>query len=192
MDQTWEFHGTLPLATVGDRAMPQWMRHGWVAPEGVDPAITVTVGVRDGVPECREIRITSQATGRPLRDKDLKDLRVDDEVERILAHFARSQDHQQDGVHLAFGDWMGAADSYEVQRETLRKLRRVRKQANSKITPAMLQEVAQVYRENVADRPTEAVARHFGKGDRTGGLYIKMAREKGFLGAAIPGRAGEQ
>jgi hypothetical protein len=46
-------------------------------------------------------------------------------------------------------------------------------------------------RANVSDKPTEAVAEHFDKG-HTAALYIKRARERGFLGPAIKGKAGEQ
>jgi len=49
-----------------------------------------------------------------------------------------------------------------------------------------------VYRANVNDRPTEAVAEHFGRQHRTATQYIKRARERGFLGPAIKGKAGEQ
>jgi hypothetical protein len=60
-----------------------------------------------------------------------------------------------------------------------------------KITDALLRELADVYRANVSDKPTEAVAEHFDKG-HTAALYIKRARERGFLGPAIKGKAGEQ
>lgn len=60
------------------------------------------------------------------------------------------------------------------------------------ITDELLREVADVYRANVDDRPTIAVAEHFGRQHRTAALYVKKARERGFLGAAAVGKAGEQ
>jgi hypothetical protein len=56
----------------------------------------------------------------------------------------------------------------------------------------MLREVAAVYRANVSSRPTEAVAEHFDRRHRTAALYVKRARECGFLGPATRGRAGER
>jgi hypothetical protein len=61
-----------------------------------------------------------------------------------------------------------------------------------KITDALLREVADIYRANVSDKPTEAVAEHFDKAHRRAALYIKRARKRGFLGPAIRGKAGEQ
>jgi hypothetical protein len=60
------------------------------------------------------------------------------------------------------------------------------------ITDDVLREVAEVYRANVSDRPTLAVAEHFDKGHSAAALYVKRARERGFLGPAAKGKAGEQ
>ena len=77
------------------------------------------------------------------------------------------------------------------RRDTL-AARDARASRKVKITDALLREVASVYRANVNDRPTEAVAEHFGRQHRTATQYIKRARERGFLGPAIKGKAGEQ
>jgi len=54
----------------------------------------------------------------------------------------------------------------------------------------MLREVATIYRASVSDKPTEAVAEHFGKQQRTAALHIKLARERGFLGPPTKGKRG--
>ncbi|MGH3475325.1 MAG: hypothetical protein ACRDQD_00645 [Nocardioidaceae bacterium] len=74
-------------------------------------------------------------------------------------------------------------------RSTSRQARAARK---VEITDDLLREVAGIYRANVTDRPTEAVAEHFDKAHRTAARYIELAREAGFLGAATRGKAGEQ
>jgi hypothetical protein len=76
--------------------------------------------------------------------------------------------------------------------EAARAARDARAARRVKITDALLREVATVYRANVNDKPTEAVAEHFGRQHRTATHYIKRARERGFLGSAIKGKAGEQ
>ena len=73
-----------------------------------------------------------------------------------------------------------------AQTEAARAARKV------KITDDLLREVADIYRATVFDKPTETVAEHFDKQHRTAALYIKRARERGFLGPAIKGKAGEQ
>ncbi len=73
--------------------------------------------------------------------------------------------------------------------ETRRAAREGRKR---KITDELLREVAEVYRDNLERNPTQAVADRFDKSHRTAALYVQHARDKGFLGAAIKGKAGEQ
>jgi hypothetical protein len=56
----------------------------------------------------------------------------------------------------------------------------------------LLREVAEVYRSNVDANPTEAVGRHLGVAERTARLYVRRARDAGFLGQAMRGQAGER
>ncbi len=60
------------------------------------------------------------------------------------------------------------------------------------MTDDFLKDVARVYRENVDNNPTMAVAQYTGRAHRTAALYVKQAREAGFLGAASRGKAGER
>lgn len=60
------------------------------------------------------------------------------------------------------------------------------------VTDELLRQVAQVYRDNINDNPTTAVAHHTGGAHRTAVLYVQQARQAGFLGAALPAKAGEQ
>ena len=76
--------------------------------------------------------------------------------------------------------------------EPVGTMRRARAGRKVKVTDDLLREVAEVYRANVSGKPTEAVANHFDRSHRTATLYIKRARDNGFLGAAIKGKAGER
>lgn len=80
----------------------------------------------------------------------------------------------------------------EDAHETIRQLRLVRWEARRRVTDDVLREVARIYRENVNRKPTSAVARHTERSHRTAALYVKQAREAGFLGPAILRKAGEQ
>jgi hypothetical protein len=48
--------------------------------------------------------------------------------------------------------------------------------------------VAEVYREHVSERPTEAVSRVFGVSHRTAARYVQQARESGHLPETTPGK----
>ncbi|MGY4642804.1 hypothetical protein [Cellulomonas sp. URHB0016] len=59
-----------------------------------------------------------------------------------------------------------------------RAIRGVRRQLRRKVTPELLAEVAEVYRENLpTGKPTLAVREHFGLAESTASLYVKRARE---------------
>jgi len=57
-----------------------------------------------------------------------------------------------------------------------------------RLTPALLAEVAQVYRARIDDRPTAAVAAAFGVAHRTAALYVQRAREAGLLPPTTRGK----
>jgi hypothetical protein len=63
--------------------------------------------------------------------------------------------------------------------------------ARRKVTDDVLRDVAEVYRREIGKNPTEAVADHLGVAMRTAGLYVRRARDAGFLGEALRGKAGE-
>lgn len=61
------------------------------------------------------------------------------------------------------------------------------------VTDAHLREVVQVYRDATAtkQRPKQTIARVFHVSTSTASRWIRAARDRGFLGDAIPGVAGE-
>ena len=62
--------------------------------------------------------------------------------------------------------------------EMKRTIRGLRQRARRRITPQVLTEVAQVYRDNLhTGAPTKAVAEHFGLASSTASLYVKRARD---------------
>lgn len=56
------------------------------------------------------------------------------------------------------------------------------------VTLAELEQVAEVYRQNIDNNPTEAVRRHFGYSARTASRRVNQAREKGLLSRTTQGR----
>lgn len=150
------------------------------------PVVTLACEVRDGVPQCREVRITSRDGGREVRAGDGRKLRIEDWLEGALADTAMPVTSRDAGSSTL------SAPRNHNRGETVRQVRVVRRQARRRVTDELLSEVAEVYRANVDDGPTAAVAARFVKSHRTAGLYVKQAREAGLLGQAVKGRAGEQ
>jgi hypothetical protein len=147
---------------------------------GRGPDIELTFEVRNGRHECRGARVSSpDDAAREVTASDLAGVRIDDTLEMAMEYIFRG----------STGD-----EASEIARgvEARRAARDARASRKVKITDALLREVASVYRANVNGKPTEAVASHFGRQHRTATQYIQKARERGFLGAAIKGKAGEQ
>ena len=167
------------LVQVGLAMVPKRFTVHLVDLENHGPDIKLTFEVRGGHYECREVRLVSpDDAGREVSSSDLCSIRIDDALEmatRVIYYTGGDEDNE-------------IARGVEAERE-VRKARAARK---VKITDTLLREVARVYKANVSHKPTEAVATHFDRQHRTAALYVKRARERGFLGPAIKGKAGEQ
>ncbi len=147
---------------------------------GRGPDIELTFEFRTGHHECREVRVSPpDDAGREIKAFDLASIRIDDTLEMAMKFMFFTGDEDNSEIEIARGV------------EAMRAARDARAARKVKITDELLQEVAQVYRANVNNKPTEAVAERFDKQHRTATQYIKRARERGFLGPAIKGKAGE-
>ncbi|MGH3737202.1 MAG: hypothetical protein ACRDT6_16535 [Micromonosporaceae bacterium] len=155
-------------------------------PTGDEPAWRMDFQVRDGVPQCRRLVVEATDSGRDIRSVDLR-LSVEGSLELAGRHVAVRRTVDESGrtrLVRDLGDLLSGA--------TLRAVRRTRQAARRTVTDEVLRDVAEVYRRNVADNPTEAVRAHLGVADRTARLYVRRARDAGFLGEALPGKAGER
>ncbi|HLZ37729.1 MAG TPA: hypothetical protein VKP64_08215 [Mycobacteriales bacterium] len=156
--------------------------------EDESPVVELHCEVRGEVPQCRGVTVTSKDNGREIVSSDLRRVRVEDLLELAVVHVALAVRESDKNGRVRLGLITGE----EGARATLRVTRQVRAEARRKMTPALLREVAEVYRASIGDRPTQAVARHFGVAHRTAALYVKKAREARELRPAVRGRGGEQ
>jgi hypothetical protein len=172
---------------VADRELPRTL-DVWSDNTGDAPGVRLTfVLVGDGY-ECRQITFTAPKGGREVRSVDLRALHIEDVLETAVTMVGTIiTDDRADGVTVS----VPITNPGEA-REAVSAVRAGRRAARQKLSEDMLQQVATTYRDNVADQPTEAVADRFGVAARTARLYVRRARDAGFLGAAVPGRAGEQ
>lgn len=145
-------------------------------PVGDEPGWRMTFDASDGVPRCVSVTVEKTEAGREIRSLDLR-LSVEDALEMATQSIAGRR----------------VMPSYEDVRSgaSLRAVRGARRSARRKVTDDVLREVADIYRRNLSDNPTESVAVHLGVADRTARLYVRRARDAGFLGEALRGKAGE-
>lgn len=169
---------------VGDRLLPRRYELEQVDDTSDEPSVTINFEVIDGVPQCRQVRITAREDGREVRGADCRVPALDDAAEYAAAALALSSVSTVAGVTRA----VARADAITG---TVRQVRAARRDARRRVTDDLLRQVAVVYRGRVTDRPTTAVAEHFHVAHRTATLYVQRARAAGHLGAAVPGRAGE-
>ena len=185
----WGVTASDELAPVGQMQMPARFTLYLFDHDSGGPNIDLTWEVRGGVPECVDVHITRSEGGHEIRVSGLAGVRIEDCLERAVWWLmwprvdGGGEPELPDKTH-----WF----DFGRAREAVTQTRSARAARKVKITDDVLREVADVYRDNISDKPTEAVAEHFGKQHRTAALYIKRARERGFLGVAIKGKAGEQ
>jgi hypothetical protein len=140
------------------------------------PELHLRFEMRDGVPQCREVFLQCEPTGREIRPVDVKSIDVERflEVACQMIAFHVLEQHPGGGVVAVMSH--GAPDLAAVAKSVSRARRNTRRQ----IPDEKLAEVVEVYRANPA-RPTAAVAERFGLALRTASLYVKRAREAGLL-----------
>lgn len=161
------------LMPVGERAVP---REIFVEVRGGtnEADIAMKIEVRQGIPVYTELVLRARPDSPKIRGKDLESLYLSDWLEEIVAGGSWTLPTES-GRMLTF---VKEADLQEA----LTNVRRVRsKRKRSRVSQERLQKVAEVYREHINERPTEAVSRVFGVSHRTAARYVQQARESGHL-----------
>jgi hypothetical protein len=161
---------------VGDRLLPEdYEVDGVPTDDDPRPAYHLTFKVIDGVPQCREVRVTSTDHGREVRRSDLQ-FAIEDYLEWATLSLAQpvASTAREDGRLVMTLDPRGL----DAFRSMVRRARRTTHRRGP--SDEQLREAAGVYR--AADHaPTQAVADRFEIAHRTASLWIKRAREKGML-----------
>jgi hypothetical protein len=167
-------------AIVGDRKIPAEI---FVHVQGglSEPDFSMKIEVRQGIPVCTEVTLTARPDGPEVRDKDLKYLHLSDWLENIVARASMKSGGVPDDP-ATWGWGKPVKDS-----TALADIRRVRS-GRSRMSRERLEKVADVYRQHVDARPTEAVARAFGVEHRTAARYVQQARAADLLPPTTPGK----
>jgi hypothetical protein len=167
-----EIPGGKEYVAVGAVHLPPSFTAHYAEDDAGAPDVAITFEVRDGVPQCREVRITATDGGHEVRHSGIVGVRIEDALDQAIKNLL-----------LGDRDKPGAVRTAVRESEAARSSRRV------VITEALLGEVSEVYRSHIGHKPTQAVADHFGKSHRTAALYVDRARKAGLLPETGQGKA---
>jgi hypothetical protein len=196
---------------VGDRAVPQRIEVTFPSSPDGWPSLHMTIEVRRGAPHCTELTIRAHPDGREVRGVDYRAVDLENWVDTIAAEASMDVVTADDGTTVfrrslnralrssGAGEAIDASlpefarmlrdDSGEKESRQARKtIKSARSGARRIVTDDVLRKVAEVYRENVADRPVEAVGGAFRTTHRTAARYVQRAREQGFLPPTTQGK----
>ncbi len=177
-----EYDSGGPEVRLGDRIFPVDVAVVFPSDEE-SPSLRMRLAVVDDVPQCREVVIEAKDGGREIRTSDLRALPLEQWVETLFALVALRVTNETDGVVTAV-----AESSPARAREAAKVVEQARVSVRKTITHDLLVRVAEVYRSHIDDRPTQAVARHFGVQHRTAAKYVQRAREAELLPPTTPGK----
>jgi len=156
---------TSPVAYLPGWAIWPRFTATWTDPRA---SVTLTIEVTEGVPRCIGVEVSaSQVDGTLLRSVPVRGL-----VERAVRAAT---------MRVDVG---GSAHLFKTPEEaaSLRGITSAMRQRKRwQLTPELLTEVAQVYRQATA-APVLAVAEHFKRNRPTASRWVAKARDEGYLG----------
>jgi hypothetical protein len=182
MHQRFQVEASDKLIPVGQVQMPETFTAHLTEDDAGGPDVALRFEIREeGTPECRELRVTSTKDGHEVRYSGIVGVRVDDVLERALRHMlVGSGTPSAEGLHRWYD---------RLSPEAVHESRKARAARKVTVTDAVLREVAEVYRANIGNQPTAAVAEHFAVAHRTAALRVQRARRAGLLPPTTRGKA---
>ena len=169
-------------ARVGILATPVQVRDGWVPPEidvelrsvGTQPAVSLKIEVRQGIPVCTEVKLRAHPDGPEIRPTDLKAVHVDSLVEQAVALCTLHP--EPDGA-------LSVSAPTPADRRNAQRARRVRPgRGRPPVPPQRLQQVADLYRRHTdGGRPVQVICEVLGISERTAARYVDKCRSNGLL-----------
>jgi hypothetical protein len=168
-----------PPVRFGDYSVP--VAVAWVTePIGRSPAARAEFEMRRGSPVCLSVTITATPNGRPVTTADLESIpgleRKGLDAFKALGNRVFDDEDWREGRNLSRAGQLHTPNPKDVG--TALRTR----------PDGELERVAAVYRDNIDNRPVEAVQEAFGFARRTADRRIKAARDRGFLPQTTQGR----
>jgi hypothetical protein len=131
------------------------------------PVRTLKIEVRQGIPICTEIHLAARPDGRGLRTSDLEAIDLANWVQDILSE-------------CSFQVTPDGLISQPGTRDSLKAIEYAQKAGRRKVTPELLQRVAEVYRAHIDAKPIDAICDEFDVSYRTAARYVELCRTDEF------------
>ena len=158
-----------PYVPIGGDAMLPRQFEVVLRPDENGPRHTATFAVIDGRPTCIGAGVFMWAPeDREISTTDLRAVRIGDMLDHATGWLA---------AKASTPDPFGWAIGPEFRSAATTAVRNARRRVNDDL----LREVAAIYEANIQDAPVAAVEAEFGVSRRTASLYVKKAREAGFV-----------
>jgi hypothetical protein len=164
----------------GGKYMPMWMEYAEDGHDGPDRFCRVEL--RDDIPRLVELTYSAAESQTEVRQKHLRDTNIADLIDVLYGMLVIEI---RDGEAVLNLGELGSRQDVEI-RNFLADTRMGK--GKRRITDELLRQVAEVYRANIDNAPTEAVARTFGQRTRQASTYVQKARERGYLPPTTQGR----
>jgi hypothetical protein len=169
------------LVEIGDVAVPRVAVYAHDGDEG-EPDLEATFEVRDGRPECVDFHVRAKPNGRGIRTADLQMVTNLD----AMTVYLYERVAPVPGGNAFNWMWRQTEENAERARRAAYEARKARRGI---VTRAELEQVAKVYREHLADVPTQMVKELLGyKSARTAARRVQQARAAGLLPKTSPGK----
>jgi hypothetical protein len=169
---------------IGDFVMPR-RASAFVDGANGEPDLEVHFEVRDGRPQCVDVHATAKPDGRPLRTSDLHVLALDAMTLSVFARLALKSTYDAETNVTTMVPIMDEREFWQAVND----VDAVVKAPRRGVTRAELEQVANVYRNNVEAKPVQQVATIMGYGsERTAARRVQQARSAGLLPATTPGK----
>lgn len=182
----WPDGGLPRYVKVGEVHM--WDAFTFTAESIGRPGIRLAMHMRvvEGVPRCVEVRLTSSYPDQPVTGSVLNGVDLETWIDRACARATREVETTTEEVSPDSEGWTPTTEARNRAIDhSRREARRVRR-ARGSYSAETLRKVAEVYEANVDSFPTRAVREALGVAQSTAQLYVKKARERGFITSPAP------
>lgn len=141
------------------------------------PDAIVRFEVRDGRPECMEISVKANPSGRGIRSADMTLFNLDTLIEHVFTELGSVIEQNPHNPSESIAIWPKESErAYWARRGDVHVAR-----ANRGPTKEELERVASIYREHHGGAPLQAVAMLLSTSRRTAARRVAQAREAGLL-----------
>jgi hypothetical protein len=152
------------------------------------PDATVRFEVRDGRPECVEISVKADPSGRGIRSADMTLFNIDNLIENVFTELGSVIEQNPHNPAESIATWPQESErAHWARRGDVHVAR-----ANRGPTTEELERVASIYRAHHGGAPLQAVAKLLSISRRTAARRVAQARDAGLLPSSGAGTSTDE